>query len=82
MFCSASVADNGTRMMAHIKLCKELNDDKREFNISGVRRNLVCSTNESEDDEMDVIELEDQTQLRTVLTKIHAQERSIQYKTY
>ena len=30
MFCSTSVSDNGTRMMAHIKLCKDINDDERE----------------------------------------------------
>ena len=45
MFCSTSVSDNGTRMMAHIKLCKEINDDERESYISGDRGNLVFCYN-------------------------------------
>ena len=60
MFCSTSVSDNGTRMMAHIKLCKEINDDERESYISGDRGNLVFSTFDWEDGMgMDVIEIED-----------------------
>ena len=54
MFCSTSVSDNGTRMMAHIKLCKEINDDERESYISGDRGNLVFSTFEREEDGMDM----------------------------
>ena len=54
MFCATAVSANGTRMMAHIKICKEVNEDERKAYISGDRANLVLATSEGEEDGVDL----------------------------